>query len=439
MQHIDTLIHAAWVIPVEPEGVVLPQHSLVINDSKIIALLPTADAVGQFSARVTHRLPTHLLIPGFINAHSHAAMNLLRGYADDLSLMTWLHERIWPAEKKWVSPQFVMDGTRLAIAEMLLSGTTCFNDMYYFPDVVGKVAEETGIRAMLGMIVLDFPSAWAQDAQDYLGKVDGIYNKYHHHPLIHIALAPHAPYSVSDKPLAQVAAMADKYDIPIHMHVHETQEEIQQAMQKDPYRPIERLELLGLLSPRLLAVHMTQVNEFEINRLAEKGVHIVHCPHSNLKLASGFAPVHDYLQAGINVALGTDSAASNNNLDMLAEMRTAALLAKGVSQNAAAVSAAQALSMATLNGAKALGLAKITGSLNVGKFADVTALDLGGVINQPIYSPLAHLVYSCTREQISDVWVAGRHLLKDRTLTTLHVRELKAKIFAWRHKILNPR
>ena len=439
MQHIDTLIHAGWIIPVEPEGKILSQHSIAINDGIIVSILPTSKAVGEYSARVTHRLPAHVLTAGFINAHTHAAMNLFRGYADDLPLMEWLNDWIWPAEKKWVNPDFIADGTRLAIAEMLMSGTTCFNDMYFFPDITGKVVAEAGIRATLGMIVIDFPSAWAQDANEYLEKVDEVYNKFHHHDLIRTALAPHAPYSVSDEPLEQVLSLSEKYDVPVHMHIHETLSEVTHAEQKDNCRPLERLNNLGLLNERLLAVHMTQVTAEEIDLLAEKKVNIVHCPHSNLKLASGFAPVKDYMDNGINVALGTDSAASNNNLDILAEMRLAALLAKGVSQNAGAVSAAQALTMATLNGAKALGISDITSSLKIGKSADITALNLGVLVNQPFYDPLSHLVYSCSRDQITDVWVAGKHLLKDRNLTTINARALKAKTFEWRHKISNNR
>jgi 5-methylthioadenosine/S-adenosylhomocysteine deaminase len=437
MRHVDTLIFAAWIIPVEPEGVVYEQHALAINDGKIVAIVPSNEAVAQFSARITHRLSTHVLIPGLINSHTHAAMSLLRGYADDLALMDWLHKRIWPAEKAWVRAKFVEDGTRLAIAEMLLGGVTCFNDMYFYPDVAGRVADEAGMRASVGLILIDFPSAWANDADAYLAKAEQVHAQFHHHPLIRTALAPHAPYSVSDQPLEKAVALAEHLDLRIHMHVHETADEIAQGHARDGYRPLARLDLLGALSERLMAVHMTQVDDDEIALLAERGVHVVHCPESNMKLASGLCPVHKLLQAGVNVALGTDGAASNDDLDMLGEMRSAALLAKVVSNDARAVPAHVALRMATLNGAKALGLDDITGSLRPGKEADIVAVDMGLLETQPVYNPLSHLIYVASREHVSDVWVSGRQLVKGRALTSLNVRDIRTKVMEWRQNILS--
>jgi len=437
MQHIDTLIYAGWVVPVVPENVVYEQYALAIQDGKICAILPNSEAVRKYSARITHRLTTHLLIPGLINTHTHAAMSLLRGFADDMPLHQWLNERIWPVEQSFMSPEFVADGTKLAMAEMLRGGVTCFNDMYFYPDVMSEIVEQVGMRATIGLILIDFPSAWAKDADDYLKKAREIYERFRDHPLVKMALAPHAPYTVSDGPLKRAQAMAEELDLPIHIHLHETMTEVDEAVEKLGERPLLRLEKLGLLSSRLMAVHMTQLNNDEVSVLAKHGVHVVHCPESNLKLASGFCPIYKLLRGGVNVALGTDGTASNNDLDMLGEMRTAALLAKAVSKDASSVSAAQALQLATLNGAKALGIDKETGSLEVDKSADVVAIDMADIETQPIYNPLSQLVYAVGRDKVSDVWVAGKHLLKSRTLTSLDIHDIKAKTYLWRDKIIS--
>jgi 5-methylthioadenosine/S-adenosylhomocysteine deaminase len=436
MQHVDILIYAGWIIPVEPENTVYEQHALAIQDGKIIALLPSSEAVRQFSARITHRLSSHLLIPGLVNAHTHAAMSLLRGFADDLPLQQWLSERIWPIEQQHVGPEFVADGTKLAMAEMLRGGITCFNDMYFFPQVAGEVVAQAGMRATLGLILIDFPSSWANHADEYLQKGQEVHDTFNNHPLIKTALAPHAPYTVSDIPLQTAQRFAENLNIPLHIHLHETVAEIDEAIEKQGERPLARLEKLGLLSARLMGVHMTHLHNDEISLLAQHGAHVVHCPESNLKLASGFCPVHKLLRAGVNVALGTDSAASNDDLDMLGEMRTAALLAKAISKDASIVPAADALRMATLNGAKALGIGHLTGSLVPGKSADITAIDMADIETQPIYNPLSQLVYSVSRDKVTDVWVAGKHLLKSRTLTSLDIHDIKAKTYLWRDKIL---
>ncbi len=436
MQNIDTLIYAGWIIPVEPENIVYEHHALAIHQGKIVAILPSNEATSQFSARVTYRLPTHLLIPGLINTHTHAAMSLLRGFGADLPLESWLKERIWPIEQAWVSPEFVADGTKLALVEMLRSGITCFNDMYFFPDVVGDIVDQVGIRATLGLILIDFPTPWARDAEEYLKKGEEVQQRFQKHPLIRTALAPHAPYTVSDVSLEAAKDLVEKFELPIHIHVHETLIEINESLKQYGERPISRLERLGLLSYPMLAVHLTQVENEEIELLAKRGVHVIHCPESNLKLASGFCPIHRLLGKGINVALGTDGAASNDDLDILGEMRTAALLAKGLSKDACTLPAAQALRLATLNGAKALGIDEITGSLVVGKSADVVAIEMSDIEIQPIYDLLSHLVYVVSRDKVSDVWVAGRHLLKSRMPTSLNIHEIKAKTYWWRDKIL---
>jgi 5-methylthioadenosine/S-adenosylhomocysteine deaminase len=435
MQAVDWLIAARWIVPVKPHGTVLDHHALVLHEGRIADLLPAGEASEKYRPSISYTLDRHALIPGLINAHTHAAMTLLRGLADDLPLMEWLKGHIWPAEQRWVGEQFVHDGTQLAVAEMLRGGTTCFNDMYFFPEVTARVAANTGIRASIGLILVDFASAWASNPDEYISKGLEIYDEHKGQALIQTAFAPHAPYTVSDSSLQRIGTLANELEIAVHMHVQETTDEINQSIAVHTVRPLERLSRMGLLSSSLLAVHMTQVLDQEIAKFAESGAHVLHCPESNLKLASGFCPVHKFLDAGVNVALGTDGAASNDDLDMFGEMRTAALLAKGVSSDASALPAAQALRMATLNGAVALGLGSETGSIEIGKSADIVAVDLGSIEAQPLYNPVSQLVYATTRDKVSDVWVAGRHLLKDRALTTIDEKEILHQVHTWRDKI----
>jgi 5-methylthioadenosine/S-adenosylhomocysteine deaminase len=362
-------------------------------------------------------------------------MTLLRGLADDLPLMDWLQNHIWPAEGRFVGEGFVHDGTLLAAAEMIRGGTTCFNDMYFFPETTGQVAARAGLRAVLGLIVIDFPSAWAGDAEEYITKGLDIHDRYKGDALLSFCFAPHAPYTVGDDPLRRLATLAQELEIPVHMHVHETAHEVEESMARFGMRPLERLAQLGLVGPNLLAVHMTQLEDAEIAHLAEAGAHVLHCPESNLKLASGFCPVQKLMEAGVNVCLGTDGAASNNDLDLMGEMRTAALLAKGVAGDAAALPAAAALRMATLNGARALGLGEETGSLVPGKAADVVAVDLGAIESRPVYHPVSHLVYATGRQQVTHVWVAGKALLRDRRLTTLDLEAIQARAAVWQERL----
>ncbi|MBK8814240.1 MAG: TRZ/ATZ family hydrolase [Methylococcaceae bacterium] len=432
---VDTLIHARWIIPVEPESVTYEYHSLVIDKGRIIDLLPTQQAKTQYQGTTTENLVDHALLPGFVNCHTHAAMTLMRGIADDLPLMEWLQNHIWPLEQKWMSEAFVRDGTDLAIAEMILGGTTCFNDMYFFPDITAQQAVQYGLRACVGLIVIDFPTIWAENSAAYIAKGLDIHDHFRHQPLISTCFAPHAPYTVSDEPLQKIRTLADELEMPITMHVHETAHETEQALAEKGQRPLERLHNLGLINPAFMAVHMTQLTDEEISRFAESGAHIVHCPESNLKLASGFCPVARCLAAGINVALGTDGAASNNDLDMISEMRTAALLAKAVAEDASCVPAMTALRMATINGAKALGLEHEIGSLTVGKSADLIAIDLNHLETQPLFNPVSQIVYAASRHQITDVWVAGKQLLKQRQLTTINLPLLKQRILEWQDKL----
>lgn len=432
---IDTLIHAAWLIPVEPEHQVLPHHAIAVQDGLIVDILPASTAEQRYIPRNLFQGSQHALIPGFVNAHTHAAMSLLRGIADDLPLMEWLQNHIWPSEAKWVNEEFVQTGTELAIAEMLRSGTTCFADMYFFPEITATVVRKTHIRACLGLIALDFPTAWASNPDEYIAKGIALHDELHDDPLITTMFAPHAPYTVSDAPLKRIKTIADELDIPIQSHIHETRHEVDEAVKKTGQRPLQRLQAMGLLSPSLMAVHMTQLNEAEIEMLAHTGTHVIHCPESNMKLASGACPVGKLLQAGVNVALGTDGAASNNNLDMLGEMQSAALLAKLTDANAQSLPAASALRMATLNGAKALGMGDRTGSLEIGKAADIVAIDLHHVSTQPLYNPISQLVYAAGREQITDVWVAGRQLLKNSQLTHINEITVLEKAALWQQKI----
>jgi len=431
----DSLIHARWVIPVNSDNDVLENHSVAIKNGKIFDILPTRQAEGTYTSKQIHHLPDHALIPGLINTHMHAGMNLLRGFADDLGLMDWLQNHIWPAEAKWVSAEFVYQGTQLAIAESLRCGVTTLNDMYFFPDEAAKACDEAGIRAMVGLIVIDFPTVWAANADEYLEKGLALHDSLRENSRINTAFAPHAPYTVSDEPLRKIVSYAEELDIPIHMHIHETAFEVQQAVDATNKRPLQRLKELGLLSPRLLAVHMTQLTDEEIQLCVDNGVNVAHCPESNMKLASGFCSTHKLQQAGVNLTLGTDSAASNNGLDMFGEMKSAALLAKVVSADPTALPAYQVLAMATINGAKALDIDHITGSLEKGKAADITAINLSEIETQPLYDPVSQIVYAASRSQVSDVWVDGKQLLKDRTLTTLDERHLKHIANIWHSKL----
>ena len=425
MKNIDTLLHARWIIPVDNKQRYLEQHCIAIDEEKIIDILPSAQAKALYSARVNRDYNQHALIPGLINSHSHAAMSLLRGLADDLNLMDWLQNHIWPAEAEHVNEAFVHTGTELAIAEMIRSGTTCFNDMYFFPDITARVAADVGIRASVGLILIDLATVWANNSEEYIAKGLAVFDHYKGHDLIKTAFAPHAPYTVSDEPLKHIAILANELELNIHMHIHETAFEVSEAEKNNGLRPLARLNELGLVNPALQAVHMTQLSDDEIQLLARAGSHVIHCPESNMKLASGICPVKQLVEAGVNVALGTDSCSSNNDLNMFGEMRSAAMLAKISNMDATAVSAEQVLKMATINGATALGISDITGSLEVGKFADIVAVNFDTIETIPVYDPVSHLVYCSSREHVRDVWIAGKQLLTDGILNTIDENKLK--------------
>lgn len=432
---MDSLITARWILPIEPANTVLTHHAILIRDGRILDLLPSADAELRYPTAKRIDLGTHVLMPGLVNLHTHAAMSLMRGIADDLALMQWLQEHIWPAEGKHVSADFVRDGTLLACGEMLRSGITCFNDMYFYPEATCAAVEQSGMRANVGMIAIEFPTPYASDADDYLRKGFEVRDSYRDSERIRFCLAPHAPYTVSDKTFEKILTLAEQTNIPIHIHVHETQDEIAQSLNEHGLRPLARLQKLGLLSPNVIAAHMVHLTEDEIDLCAAQGVNIAHCPVSNLKLASGIAPITQMLSKGINIGIGTDGSASNNRLDLLNELRIAALLAKGASMDATALPAHQALAMATLNGAKALGLDNEIGSLTIGKSADMIAIDLSSIETSPCYDVASHLVYAAGREHVTHTWVQGQLLLNDRKLTTLDESALRAKAAHWREKL----
>lgn len=436
MENIDLLISARWILPIAPGNQILEAHALAIRGEHIVDLLHLDEAKEKYYAEQYLNLKDHVLMPGLINAHTHTPMNLFRGLADDLQLLDWLQKHIWPAEKALINTESVQAGARLAIAEMLRGGTTCFNDHYFFHDTIAETAHKAGIRACVGVLVMSVPSEWAKDEKTYLARAKETLSQKEHRSLITWALAPHAPYTVSDTALREIKQLSDQYDLPIHMHIHETKDEIEQGLKEYGKRPLTRLHELGLLSRRLIAVHMTQLTPKEIELVHHRQTNVVHCPESNLKLASGIAPVAKLLKVGINVAIGTDSAASNNDLDLFGEMRTAVFTAKVSDADPTHLPAEEVIKMATLNGAKALGLGDKIGSLEAGKFADVIAVDLSSFLTQPVFNPISHLVYAINRLQVSEVWVAGKQLLRAGEFTKLDIERTLKDGLKWIEKAL---
>lgn len=431
----DLLIEAGWVVPVVPHGVVLEDYAVAVRDGAIVAVLPRPEARARFAAADVVSRPQSALIPGLVNAHTHNPMTLLRGVADDLPLMQWLQGHIWPLEAQLIGPEFVADGVALAIAEMLRGGTTCCNENYFFPDAQAATYRRYGFRALVGLPIIDFPSAWARTDDEYFDRAGEVHDQWRNDPLVATAFAPHAPYTVSDASFERIRMLSDQLDIPVHCHVHETAQEIAESQQKHGQRPLARLDRLGLVNDRLIAVHMTQLLEQEIALCAARGVSVAHCPESNLKLASGFCPAAALQRAGVNLAIGTDGAASNNDLDMIGELRTAALLAKAVADDAAALDAATALHAATLGGARALGFGERIGSIETGKEADLACIDLGAIETQPLHHVVSQLVYAAGRQQVTDVWIAGRRKLRDRALVDMDEAALLANASRWRGRI----
>ena len=431
---IDLLIESRWIAAVDPD-IVLKNHAVAVHNGRIVALLPASEARARFKANERVTLDDHILIPGLINLHTHAAMSLMRGMADDLPLMEWLQDHIWPAEAAHASAQFVYDGTRLACAEMLLGGITCFNDMYFYPEAAATAASEMGMRAVLGITAIEFPTAYASDADDYINKGLAARETLLDNPLINFCLAPHAPYTVSDKTFERILTLSEQLNLPIHCHIHETRQEIEDALKQNQIVPLARLHQLGLLGPGFIGVHAVHLSDSDLHLLADTGSNIAHCPTSNLKLASGFAPVARMRQFGINVGLGTDGAASNNRLDLFGEMRLASLLAKGISGDASAIPAHEALRMATLNGAIALGLGHEIGSITPGKAADLCAVSLADLSCRPCYDPVSHLVNVAGREAVTHVWIAGKCCVDHKRLCGNGQNDLDSAIALWQNRL----
>lgn len=433
----DIRINARWLIPVEPFGIVLEHQAVILQGCRIADVLSQSEADLKYRTRETVNLDRHVVLPGLINLHGHTAMSLFRGLADDLPLMTWLNDHIWPAEGKFVSEQFVLDGTRLAMAEMLRTGTTTFSDMYFFPEVTAQAAHDAGMRAQVCFPLMDMPTVWGSGPDEYLRKGAALIEQWQGDEYIMPAIGPHAPYTVSDQPLKDAVALAGKTGAAIQLHLHETAFEIDEAMKATGSRPVTRMAELGVLGRNTQCVHMTQIDDSDMEQLAHSGAHIVHCPESNLKLASGLCPVQKLMDHGINVTIGTDGAASNNDLDLFGELKTAAMVAKVVAGDASALSAHRALEMATLNGARALGREQELGSLVAGKLADLIAVDLSDPFLQPVYDPASHLVYSNHGRAVSHSWIHGVPQLQDGRLTRIDVPDLILRVGEWRQQILS--
>lgn len=436
MQTIQHIVHAKWLLSGIPNQPALENHSLCIADGKIQAVLPTAHVKENYTAKQVDNYSEHLIMPGLVNAHTHIGMNYFRGLGSDLSLMDWLHNHMLPTEKKWLSHEFVYDVSLFAMAEMIRSGTTCYNDMFYFPSATAEATIKSGIRAGIGLTVIEFPTKWAKTTDEYFSKGLDFYEQYKDNPYITPTLAPHAPYTVSDESFIRIRALSEKLQLKINVHLHETLDEIDQSMKQFGKRPMRRLYDLGLLSPQVIAIHCANLNKEDRDLLAETQPSVVHCPESNMKLASGICPVGQLRDAGVNIALGTDSVASNNDLDMLSEMRSASLLSKISTLNPESLKAHEALELATINGAKAMGLDHTIGSLEVNKAADFIAINMQDIEMLPVFKPEAQVVYSSNRQQVSDVWVNGKQLMKNRQLLTLDEQELKQKAKLFSQKIL---
>ncbi len=434
MQVADLRLDAGWIVPIEPAGA-LRDHSLIVDAGRIAAIVPAVEADLGFDARERLALPHHALLPGLVNAHTHAAMSLFRGIADDVPLQVWLEQHIWPREGRFVGPDFVYDGARLAAAEMLLGGVTCCNDMYFFPDASARAFLELGLRAMLGLPVLDFPTPYAADPDGYLQQGLAVRDALKHEATLAFSLAPHAPYTVGDATWAKIVVYARQLDLPIQTHLAETAAEVEQSRERHGQSPLRRLHDLGVTGPGFVAIHAVHVSAEDIELLATQGCHVVHCPVSNMKLGAGIAPVAALLARGVNVALGTDGAASNDRLDVLGEMRVAALLAKVATGDPSVLSAQQTLCAATLSGARALGLDREIGSLVAGKQADVIAVDLSSLKAIPCYDPISTLVHAVGRGAVTDVWVAGRRIVSGRALATADEASIVARARHWQERL----
>ena len=433
MQNVEILIHAGHVLV--NSNMVLENHTLAVSEGKIIAILPQSEAKKTYMAKETLNLPQHLLMPGLVNAHTHISMNLLRGLADDLKLLTWLQDHIWPAEAAVISPEFVRDGALLAMAELIRGGVTTFNDNYFYMKDLAEVVNQVGMRAVLAECFFKFSTPWSPTPDASFARSEELISFCKTTKTIYPAIFPHAPYSTDVPLLERLSAFAKKHDLLIHTHLMESQMEIDESIKEYGKRPIKLWHELGLIHDKTIAVHMTHVNDEDLDIILKAGASTVHCPESNMKLASKVSPIQKMLDMGINVALGTDGAASNNDLDMFGEMKSAAFLSKVSTDNPESLNAQTVIEMATLNGAKALHLDHEIGTLEVGKAADMIAIDFATLETQPCYAVVPQLVYNVPRHNVTHVWVNGKMLMDNRKLTTIDETALMQKTRNWQAKL----
>ncbi len=432
---VTQLLEPDWLLPIVPAGVVHEAFSVAIDAGRITAIGPRDTLRHTYPAAARTPLPGHVLMPGLVNGHGHFAMTLLRGLAEDLPLKAWLEQRIWPLESRWVDAQFVADGSALAIIEMLRAGTTTACDMYFFPEQVAAIARQVQFRVQLAFPIVGAPTPWATDASDAIRRGLELHDGCRDDDLVRIAFGPHSTYALSTAELERVCMFADELDAPVHIHLHENAQEVADSRRLHGATPVARLDAIGLLTPRLQAAHMTVVDDADLERMTSRGASVIHCPQSNLKLGNGLCPLTRLLEAGVRVGIGTDGAASGNDLDLFDELHTAALLAKGITADPTALPAHAALELATLGGARALGLDHLIGSIEVGKCADLIALDLTGAGAVPINRIEAALVYGGSAHFVTHVWVNGRCIMNDRVLTTIDERAALERAAHWGRRI----
>jgi len=432
---VDLIVSGGTVVTLDAQRRVIEDGAVAVADGRIVAVGARAEVVGRFTARAVVDARGAAVIPGLVNGHTHVPMSLFRGIADDLDLNEWLTKYIFPAEAKNVTEEFVRAGTQLGLAEMIRGGTTTYCDMYYFEDAVAEETERAGVRALLGETVIDFPVPDNKTWPDAMAYVERFVKRWKGNRLITAAVAPHAPYTVSEAHLREVRSFSDRTGAPVVTHVAETRKEVEDVTRDHGARPVEYLARIGFLSPRTVAAHTVHLTEGEINLLKQNGVGCVHNPQSNMKLASGVAPVPQMLRAGVLLGLGTDGAASNNDLDMWEEMDTAAKLHKLSSNDPKVVTAEEALALATINGARALHMEGQIGSLEGGKRADIVVVGLDSLHQTPRYNVYSHLVYATKASDVRTVVIEGRVVMRERRLLTLNEALIKQKARAIRERV----
>lgn len=421
---VDILIVKGTVITMDSNGTVLEAGTVVINDGTIVAVGASESLKSKFKAKETINANGRIVMPGLINTHTHAAMVIFRGFADDLPTQEWLENYIWPAEAKYINAETVRLGTLLAIAEMLRSGTTTFNDMYFFEDEVAKAAKEAGIRAVVGEALLDFPTPNKKTPQEGLEYSEMLIQKWRGDPLVTVAVAPHAPYTCSPEILKAAKNISDKYNVRFHIHLSETEKEVNKIQKKYGLTPVGYMDSLGVLGDNVIAAHCVHLTEEDIQLIAHRKVGVAHDPESNMKLASGVAPIPDLLDAGVKIGLGTDGAASNNDLNMFEEMDTTAKLHKVFRQDPTVIDAQTVVEMATIGGARVLGLDDQIGSIEEGKRADIIVIDLNKPHTIPLYNPYSHIVYVIDGADVETVIIDGKIVMRNQKILTINEAEI---------------